>query len=69
MVVAVLAALVVGWWVESGRRRSRFAALAFMHLFHRSDDPSGRHAQLFAKYIWAADHPWLPVWPDPPELE
>jgi hypothetical protein len=27
------------------------------------------HAAIKAKYSWAAQHPWLPVWPDPTHPE
>jgi hypothetical protein len=27
------------------------------------------HSSLAWKYEWAGRHPWLPVWPDPPEPE
>ncbi|WZP00839.1 hypothetical protein EP7_002494 [Isosphaeraceae bacterium EP7] len=42
------------------------------HLNARAPTPaelreSERHTPLYIKYARATIHPWLPVWPDPPE--
>jgi hypothetical protein len=36
---------------------------------HRANRYRDYHAQLRIKYDYAADHPWLPVSPDPPRPE
>jgi len=30
---------------------------------------AAHHRAMAVKYDWATRHPWLPVWPDPPEPE
>ena len=64
--VAVSAVVFVWWDRQSHRRRGEFVYAAVMHSCD-SARPGDYHGRMSAKYLWAARHPWLPVWPDPPE--
>jgi hypothetical protein len=83
-VAAAFLALIpaVGRWLDG--RRERFRVAAAVHeaeSFSRSiGDVTGRpdpraarraahHLAMAARYGWAAGHPWLPMWPDPPGPE
>jgi hypothetical protein len=69
-------------WGEG--RRERFRVAAAVHeaeSFSKSigdvtgtPDPraarrAAHHLAMAARYGWAARHPWVPMWPDPPEPE
>ena len=84
MVAVALAALLVAWSPVSRSCRERSLEIARANAdWDRSWFVSdGRAADLIdaerrsrwrsameRKYLWAADHPWLPVLPDPPKPE
>jgi hypothetical protein len=67
-------------WVDGRRRDFDLASIQFGRLGVVSNpfghpamgqpSPTRRGAYyraMSAKYRWAAEHPWLPVWLDPPE--
>ena len=74
-----IAGLALGWSAWMHRRAALFEAEAARHLevwlTHsptsptRPDPRPAYHAEMSAKYEWAARHPWLPVEPDLPEPE
>ncbi len=83
MLAVAIVALFGAWLAEAPKRRERFLNIAqassdWDRFWFVSD---GRSAEIVSvekrrwrsamerKYFWAADHPWLPVWPDAPEPE
>jgi hypothetical protein len=84
MLVIAVVVLLIGGVAELPRRRERFQRYASYHTWEsipsgpgypESLDEAARRgrsewqAALAKKYRRAARHPWLPVWPDPPEPE
>ncbi len=91
MVSVAIAGVLVGGWVETGRRRDRFRGISAILKFeiHKaigqdidgvptwyigggrmiSDRRMSWRLEMIKKYEKAAERPWLPVAPDPPEPE
>jgi hypothetical protein len=77
MILVAVVGMALDLWVLLQRRTERFTRIAE---YHESHDPYLRprfswyippfevwHHQMALKYRRAADEPWLPVAPDPPE--
>jgi hypothetical protein len=74
MITVAIVALLVGVFAEMRHRQRKFGRIAMIHWFKALADANSTnerkqnfHTHMWVKYQRAADYPWLPVWPDPPE--
>jgi hypothetical protein len=79
MIAVAVFGMITGLVIERERRRTRFIQMAARHYRAYAqfmpngpqieDEPPrvAYHHSMGIKYEQAARHPWLPVWPDPPD--
>lgn len=74
MVAVAIAAIGLGVAMQMRSRARYFTGRTMWHSHYSTVVINEKakiqyHLDLWFKYQWAADYPWLPVMPDPPEPE